>query len=127
MELKRFRDYSAMGSVIVFVGIVVLAVFELKPLGMGMVLSGLMLIFIGVYWARKPKTEIPSDERYLRINEKAGFNAFWTTIGILAVLVYVVFYYPLNLDFRAFVTMVWFVGMFSFILYRFYYDKKGFK
>ncbi len=125
--MKRFRDYFVVGSGIVFLGMVVLAVFELTPLGMGLVLSGLMLIFIGVYWARKPKTEIPSDERYLRINEKAGFNAFWTTIGILAVLVYVDFYYPLNLNFRAFVTMVWFVGMFSFILYRFYYDKKGFK
>jgi len=127
MELKRFKDYFVVGSGIILLGIVVLTVFDLAFLGMGIVLSGLMLIFIGIYWARKPKTEIPSDERYIRINEKAGFNAFWTTIGILAVLVYVDVYFPLGLNFREFVTIVWFDGMISFIVSRFYYDKKGFK
>ena len=126
MELKRFKDYFVVGSGMVFLGIVLLAVFE-QASGMFFVLFGLMLIFIGIYWARKSKTEIPSDERYIRINEKAGFNAFWTTIGILAVLVYVDVYFPLSLNFREFVTIVWFVGMISFIVSRFYYDKKGFK
>ncbi|HUV79278.1 MAG TPA: hypothetical protein VMW40_00380 [Candidatus Bathyarchaeia archaeon] len=127
MELKRFKDCFVVGSGIIIIGIVVLAAFDLAFLGMGIVLSGLMLIFIGIHWARKPKTEIPSDKRYIRINEKAGFNAFWTTIGILAVLVYVDFYFPLDMNFREFVTIVWFVGMISFIVSRFYYDKKGFK
>ncbi len=127
MELKRLKDYFVVGSGIILLGIVLLAVFDLAFLGMGIVLSGLMLIFIGIHWARKPKTEIPSDERYIRINEKAGFNAFWTTFGILAVLLYVDVYFPLGLNFREFVTIVWFVGMISFIVSRFYYDKKGFK
>jgi hypothetical protein len=127
MELKRFKDYFVVGSGIILLGIVVLAAFDLAFLGMGIVFSGLMLIFIGIHWARKPKTEIPSDERYIRLNEKVGFNAFWTTIGILAVLLYVDVYFPLGLNFREFVTIVWFVGMISFIVSRFYYDKKGFK
>ena len=127
MELKRFKYYFVVGSGIILLGLVLLAVFDLSFLGMGIVLSGLMLIFIGIHWARKPKTEIPSDERYIRINEKAGFNAFWTTIGILAVLTYVDFYYPLGLNFREFFLIVVGVGMFSFHVHRFYYDKKGFK
>ena len=126
MELKRCKDYFVVGSGIIILGIVALAVFDLAFLGMGIVLSGLMLIFIGIHWARKPKTELP-DERYIRINEKAGFNAFWTTLGILAVLTYVDAYFPLDLKFRESVTLVWFVGMFSFIIYRFYYDKRGIK
>ena len=127
MELKRFKDYFVVGSGIILLGLVLLAVFDLAFLGMGIVLSGLMLIFIGIHWARKPKTEIPSDERYIRINEKAGFNAFWTTIGILAVLTYVDFYYPLGLKLRELFLIVVGVGMFSFHVHRFYYDKKGFK
>jgi len=127
MELKRFKYYFVVGSGIILLGLVLLAVFDLSFLGMGIVLSGLMLIFIGIHWARKPKTEIPSDERYIRINEKAGSNAFWTTIGILAVLTYVDFYYPLGLNFREFFMIVVGVGMFSFHVHRFYYDKKGFK
>lgn len=126
MELKRFKDYFVVGSGMVFLGIVLLAVFE-QASGMFFVLFGLMLIFIGIYWARKSKTEILSDERYMRINEKAGFNAFWTTIGILAVSVYVDFYFPLDMNFRDFFTIVFGVGLFSFNLYRFYYDKMGFK
>ena len=126
MELKRFKYYFVVGSGIILFGIVALAIFE-QALGMFFVLFGLMFIFIGIYWARKPKTEIPSDERYIRINEKAGFNAFWTTIGILAVLVYVDMYFPLDLKFREFFMIVFGVGLFSFNLYRFYYDKKGFK
>ena len=127
MELKRFKDYFVVGSGIILLGIVVLTVFELAFLGMGIIFSGVMLIFIGIHWARKPKTEIPSDERYIRINEKAGFNAFWTTIGILAVLTYVDFYYPLGLNFREFFLIVVGVGMFSFHVHRFYYNRKGFK
>ena len=127
MELKRSKWQLIVGSIILTFGLVLLAVFDLSFLGMGIVLSGLMLIFIGIHWARKPKTEIPSDERYIRINEKAGSNAFWTTMGILAVLGYVDAYFPLDLKFREFVMLVWFVGMFSFIIYRFYYDKRGIK
>ncbi|MEA2032939.1 MAG: hypothetical protein U9N41_05070 [Euryarchaeota archaeon] len=127
MELKRFKDYFVVGSGIILLGLVLLAVFDLSFLGMGIVLSGLMLIFIGIHWARKPKTEIPSDERYIRINEKAGFNAFWNTIGILAVLTYVDFYYPLGLNFREIFLIVVGVGMFSFHVHRFYYNRKGFK
>jgi len=127
MELKRFKDYFVVGSGIILLGLVLLVVFDLAFLGMGIVLSGLMLIFIGIHWARKPKTELPCDERYMRINEKAGSNAFWTTIGISAVLVYVDAYFPLGLKFRESVTLVWSVGMISLIIYRFYYDKKGFK
>ena len=126
MELKRFKEYFVVGSGIIILGLVLLAVFDLAFLGMGIVLSGLMLIFIGIHWARKPKTELP-DERYMRINEKAGFNAFWTTLGILAVLTYVDFYYPLGLNFREFFLIVVGVGMFSFHVHRFYYNRKGFK
>ncbi|MGB2728899.1 MAG: hypothetical protein WBD09_10585 [Halobacteriota archaeon] len=127
MELKRCKDYFVIGSGIIILGIIALTVFELAFLGMGIVLSGLMLIFIGIHWARKPKTEIPGDERYIRINEKAGFNAFWNTLGILAVLTYVDFYFPLDLNFREIFLIVVGVGMFSFHVHRFYYNRKGLK
>jgi voltage-gated potassium channel Kch len=126
MDLKRFKEYFVVGSGIIILGLFFLVVFDLAFLGMGIFLSGLMLIFIGIHWARKPKTELP-DERYIRINEKAGFNAFWTTLGILAVLTYVDAYFPLGQNFRESVTIVWFVGMISFIVHRFYYNRKGFK
>ena len=127
MELKRSKWQLIVGSIILTFGLVLLVVFDLAFLGMGIVLSGLMLIFIGIHWARKPKTEIPSDERYMRINEKAGFNAFWTTLGILAVLTYVDFYYPLGLKLRELFLIVAGVGMFSFHVHRFYYNRKGLK
>ena len=126
MELKRSKNHLIVGSIILIFGVIVFEVFNLYGLGAGVFIAGLTLILIGLYWAMKTKTELP-DERYKRVLEKAGFNAFWTTIGILAVLTYVDFYYPLGLNFREFFLIVVGVGMFSFHVHRFYYDKKGFK
>jgi len=42
-------------------------------------------------------------------------------------LTYVDFYFPLGLNFREFFLIVVGVGMFSFHVHRFYYNRKGFK
>jgi len=57
MELKKFKYYFVVGSGIILLGIVELAVFG-HAWGMFFVLWGLMLIFIGIYWASKQKTKI---------------------------------------------------------------------
>jgi len=117
--------YLIVGLGITILGIVLLEVFDLAFLGMGIIFSGLMLIFIGIYWARKPKTEIPADEMHKRINEKAGCNAFWAIIGLMGILVYVNHYFPDLLEFRYVFELMFIVGMFTFVVSRFYYIKRG--
>ena len=106
-------------------GIVLFTVAGLKFLGMGITFSGLMLVFIGIYWATKRKTEIPADEMHLRINEKAGSNAFWNVMGLMGILMYVTHYSPELLEISDVLMLVAGVGMFTFLISRFYYIRRG--
>lgn len=125
MNLKRSKPHFILGSAIILLGITLFTVFDLKFLGMGITFSGLILIVIGIYWATKTATEIPADEMHKRINEKAGSNAFWTVIGLMAILGYVNHYFPDLLEFRYVSELVIIVGMFTFGASRFYYIRRG--
>ncbi len=125
MELKRSKPHFIGGSAIILLGITLFTVFDLKFLGMGITFSGLMLVFIGIYWATKRKTEIPADEMHKRINEKTGSNAFWTVIGLMAILGCVNYYFPDLLEFHYVFELMIGVGMFTFLISRFYYIRRG--
>ena len=125
MNLKRSKPHFIWGSAIILLGIVLFTVAGLELLGMGIAFSGLILIVIGIYWATKPATEIPADEMHKRINEKAGSNAFWTVIGLMAILGYVNHYFPDLLEIRGVLELVLIVGMFTFLISRFYYIRRG--
>ncbi len=106
-------------------GIVLFKVAGLKFLGMGITFSGLMLVFIGIYWATKRKTEIPVAEMHIRINEKAGSNAFWAVIGLMAILMYANHYFSGLLEIRDVLELIFIIGMFTFVVSRFYYIRRG--
>lgn len=125
MDLKRSKPHFIWGSAIMLLGVVLFKVAGLKFLGAGITFSGLMLIFIDIYWATKRKTEIPADEMYLRINEKAGSNAFWTVMGFAGILVYVTHYSPGLLEICDVYGLIMGVGMFTFLLSLFYYIRRG--
>ena len=125
MNLKRSKPHFIWGSAIILLGIVLFTVAGLKFLGAGITFSGLILVFIGIYWATKRKTEIPADEMHRRINEKAGSNAFWAVIGLVGILMYVTHYSPDLLEIRDVIELVIIVGMFTFGASRFYYIRRG--
>jgi hypothetical protein len=106
-------------------GIVLFTVTGLELLGMGITFSGLMLIFIGIYWATKRNIEIPADEMHIRINEKAGSNAFWTVMGFAGILICVTHYSPGLLEISDVLGLMAGVGMFTFVASRFYYIRRG--
>ena len=126
MNLKRSKPHFIWGSAIMLLGIVLFTVAGLKFLGMGITFSGLILVFIGIYWATKRNTEIPADEMHLRINEKAGSNAFWAVIGLMAILMYANHYFSGLLEIRDVLELIFIVGMFTFVVSRFYYIRRGF-
>ena len=106
-------------------GIVLFTVAGLELLGMGITFSGLMLVFFGIYWATKRNTEIPVDDMHIRINEKAGSNAFWTVMGFSGILIYVTHYSPRLLEIHDVIELAIIVGMFTFLISRFYYIRRG--
>ena len=125
MNLKRSKPHFIGGSAIMLLGIVLFTVAGLELLGMGITFSGLMLVFIGIYWATKRNTEIPADEMHIRINEKAGSNAFWAVVGLAGILMYVIHYSPDLFEIHDVTELVIIVGMFTFVASRFYYIRRG--
>jgi len=126
MELKRSKGLLIVGSIILIFGVIVFEVFNLYGLGAGVFIAGLTLILIGLYWARKTKTELP-DERYKRVLEKAGYNAFWITIGTITIIVLVDLYFPGRFRTIDIYELTMLAGICSFLILRFYYDKRGIK
>ncbi|MEA1865866.1 MAG: hypothetical protein U9N46_11900, partial [Euryarchaeota archaeon] len=113
------------GSAIMLLGVILFTVAGLEFLGMGITFSGLVLVFIGIYWATKRKTEIPADEMHKRINEKAGSNAFWNVMVFAGILIYVNHYSPGLLEIRDVPVLMAGVGMFTFLISRLYYIRRG--
>ncbi len=126
MELKRSKGQLIVGSIILIFGVIIFEVFNLYGLGAGVFIAGLTLILIGLYWARKTKTELP-DERYKRVLEKAGYNAFWITIGTITIIVLVDLYFPGRFRTIDIYELTMLAGICSFLILRFYYDKRGIK
>ncbi len=85
-----------------------------------------MLVFIGIYRATKRETEIPADEVHLKTDEKAGFNAFWAVICLMAILMHVNHYFFGLLEICYVLELIFIVGMFTFVVSRFYYLRCGF-
>lgn len=70
---------------------------------------------------RKPETDRVLDERVERINEKAGYFAFWILSLFIALMVFLGKYFN-----RAeILELLWFAGMLSFITLRIYFSRRG--
>lgn len=127
MELKRIKNHLIVGSIILIFGVIVFEVFDLLALGIGLVVSGLVLITAGLYGATKPEIEIRLDERMRRIDEKAGYFALWIMVGTTTVLFWVSIYSPDRLRTTDILLLLMLIGIYSYFIIHFYYNRKGFK
>ena len=127
MELKRIKNHLIVGSIILTFGVILFEVFDLLALGIGLVVSGLMLIIAGLYGATKPETEIRLDERMRRIDEKAGYYALWIMVGTTTVLFWVSIYFPDRFRTTDLFYILILIGLWSYFIIHFYYYRKGLK
>jgi drug/metabolite transporter (DMT)-like permease len=127
MELKRSKNHLIVGAIILVFGVIVFVVFDLLALGIGLVFSGLVLFIAGLYRATKPETKIRLDERMRRIDEKAGYFAFWLTFSTIGILFWVSIYLPDRFRTTDILSLLMLIGIYAFLIIRFYYNRKGFK
>ena len=127
MELKRSKNHLIVGAIILVFGVIVFEVFDLLALGIGLVFSGLVLFIAGLYRATKPETKIRLDERMRRIDEKAGYFAFWLTFSTIGILFWVSIYLPDRFRTTDILSLLMLIGIYAFLIIRFYYNRKGFK
>jgi uncharacterized membrane protein len=127
MELKRSKGQLIVGSALLIFGGITFAILDLEALGVGLAALGLVLFIAGLYRATKPETELRLDERMRRINEKAGFFAFQLIVGTTGILFLVSIYFPDRFRTTDILTILVLIGIYSFYIIRFYYNRKGFK
>ncbi|MBA7519726.1 hypothetical protein ES705_11813 [subsurface metagenome] len=127
MQLKRIKNHLIVGSIIMIFGVILFEVFDLLALGIGLVFSGLMLIIAGLYGATKPETEIRLDERMRRIDERAGYFAFWLTFSTIGILLWVSIYLPDRFRTTDILFLLMLIGIYSYFIIHFYYNRKGLK
>ena len=119
MEIERYEIFFIVGLAFGLIAVLLDYLFDIAAvLVVGLVFCGVVMFFISAYFERKSKPV--KDERYKRIDERAGHGAFWIIMVIMGILLF-------SNRFGELPATTLFIGIYSFFIFRFYYDKKGFK
>ena len=93
-------------------------------LSLGLIVAGLLMFVILLHTATKPETELVADERVTRVNEKAGYHAFGILLGTMALVQSIAMFGRLNLSYKSVSPDIFIIGMPSFIILRWYYNRR---
>lgn len=125
---KNILQFFAMSLMMILSGALAIAFFQLRQVqmfGAGIILGGLMLTIMALYTSMKPKDYFIQDERSVRINEKAGYHAFWIMFGMGAFIRLVDLFWRLNIQFKDVASIYFVIGLYSWIILRWYYNKRS--
>lgn len=109
----------------VFLGVIILLIQPIFIIGGGLILGGLVLLVTGLYVSTKPKEYFIPDERVTKNTDKAGYHAFWLVLLVITILNMIEIYAPSSINYLDASTMIILVGIYSFMILRWYYNKKG--
>lgn len=97
--------------------------FQFYRISGGLILGGIILLLMFFFIGSKPKEYFIQDERSLRVNEKAGYHSFW--IVIWSIGFFTIVDWHSKLMFKDVGGPLYIIGGFSWIILRWYYNKKG--
>ncbi|HEC57180.1 MAG TPA: hypothetical protein ENI32_04775 [Candidatus Syntrophoarchaeum butanivorans] len=115
-----------LGISMILIG-VLLWLFKIYPLGGGLIIGGTLLLISNIYYTRKPETETIIDERIERINDKAGHYAFWITVLSLSIIFWIDLCGILKVNLIEIYEIPLLIGIYSWLLLRFHFSRKGFR
>jgi len=136
MKKRKDKDilrFLGMGLGMVLLGIIILRIVPdvvgrtwTFPYVIGglFILGGTMLIIMCLCTATKTREDLVQDERSVRINEKAGYHAFGILLGTMAIVQLIAMLWRLNLNYKSVSPDIFFVGLFSFVILRWYYNRR---
>jgi len=136
MKIRKDKDilrFLGMGLGLILLGIIILRIVPdvvgrtwTFPYVIGglFILGGITLIIMSLCTATKTKEDLIQDERSVRINEKAGYHAFWILLGTMAIVQLIAMLWRLNLNYKSVSPDIFIVGLFSFVILRWYYNRR---
>jgi uncharacterized membrane protein len=93
-------------------------------ISLGLIVAGLLMFAISLHTATKPETELVADERVARINERAGYVAFWLVLLSITILFWSDRAWSIGIELVDMYFAAVFVGTISWSLLRWHYNKK---
>jgi len=110
--------------------IIFLFIEPFRTIGFLLIMGGLIGLTAGFIAATKSKDDLIEDERSVRIREKSGYSAFIGTLLIAAMisLLRLLKISPSLTPSRELAEVVqdiWIIGLWIFIVFKWYYNKKG--
>ena len=131
MRLRKDKDilsFIGVGLITILLGSVALF-FQtysktIMVLGGISILVGIMMCIMALVASTKPKSELIQDERITRINEKAGYAGFWIVLLAVIILYWADKIWSLNIELKDMHSSVLLVGIYSWMVFRWYYNKK---
>ncbi len=125
---KDILRFSCIAALLILVGILMIS-FLSSPayfgIGSVLIIMGIIAIIIAIIAAITPKEDMIRDERSVRVNEKAGYHAFWILIGTGALVQSIAMFGRLDLSYKSVSPDIFIIGMLSFVILRWYYNRRG--
>nr|QNO46814.1 hypothetical protein ANHBFCNH_00002 [Methanosarcinales archaeon ANME-2c ERB4] len=129
MKLRKddyILRFSGIAAILILINILMMsfspAYFEI---GFALGIMGAITIITTIAAAARPKVDPILDERSVRVNEKAGHHAFCVLLATMALLQLVGMIRRLNFDFKDIVPGLFIIGIWSWIMLRWYYNLRG--
>jgi uncharacterized membrane protein len=94
-------------------------------IGFALLLMGIIAIVAVITAAITPEEYLIQDERSARVDEKAGYHAFCILLLTMALLQAIGMIWRLNFNFKAVIPDLFIVGIWSWIILRWHYNRRG--
>ena len=132
MKIRKDKDilrFLGIGLSVILLGAAMLVLQmpskAISFLGGGLILAGLIMFIMALYAATKPKTDLIVDERVAGINEKAGYHACWIVLLAITILYWADRIWVLGIELKDMYWTTIFVGAYTFLILRWYYNKRS--
>ena len=131
MKFRKDKDilrFSGIAVLLILAGILMTSLLSSPTypgIGFVLIIMGVIAIIIAIIAAATPKEDLIQDERSVRVNEKAGYHAFWILLVTMALVQSIAMFGRLDLSYKSVSPDIFIVGMLSFVILRWYYNRRG--
>jgi hypothetical protein len=128
MRFRKDKDilhFFGMSLGMILFGLIISFFIQPIVIGAGLIFGGFVLLVIGLHASTKPKEYYIPDERVTKNTDKAGHHAFWSVLLVITVLNMIEISSPLSIKYLDGSTVIMLVGIYSFLILRWYYNKIG--
>ncbi|MEA1895705.1 MAG: DUF2178 domain-containing protein [Euryarchaeota archaeon] len=131
MKFRKDKDilrFSGIAILLILTGILIMSFLPgptYQGIGFTLIIMGIIAIIMTIITSARPKEDLIQDERSKRVKEKAGYHAFVILLVTMSLIQVISMFGRLNLNYRSVSPNLFLVGMWSWIILKWYYNRRG--